>query len=230
MKVVISERVKSIMSYTLASFLFVFSQTSMASVQNMTEGKNSTIENLVVEVIQNTEKSLPLVDRDASAALEYVDDAIASIKRIKEKSSPDTHAEAKSPLILDESKEYWFIYPQVNTEIFNNKTDFPTLYSNKNLGLLYRGTNNNDNYEVSRAYFDYAFAYASLLTAKDAIKANKLREAEMALMWVFDAIYVDPDFFIANYDHKLKIDNLININGDYPAYSNLEHVNQGKRL
>jgi hypothetical protein len=100
----------------------------------------------------------------------------------------------------------------VNQEILKNKTDFPTLYSKYSSGVLYKGKHENKTQNDSYVYFDYAFAHASLLTAKDAIKANKLHEAKSALKWVFEAIYISPDFFITKHDPKFRIDNLNHIN------------------
>ncbi len=38
------------------------------------------------------------------------------------------------------------------------------------------------------------------------------RESISSLKWVFEAVYVSPDFYVAQFDSKLKIDKLHNFN------------------
>ena len=205
----------------------MLSLNSMANITSLSEVNKNTIEILVKDTIKNTEKSLLVIESDSITAQHYLDEALKSIKHLRDILSPDTHAEYKSPIILDSSKEYWFTYPQVSNHIFENEQDFPTIHSKLNSEILYRGIGNNNldkDLNEQSAFFDYAFAHASLLSAKDAIKSDNHREAKRALKRVFEAIYISPDFLITKYDHKFKIDNLLNIKGDYPVYSNLEYI------
>ena len=223
------KRIRSILSYSFVGGLFVFSQSSIASIQNAAEIKNNSVENLVTEVVHNAEKSLPLVDSDTTAALQHVEEALKLVNSIKENISRDTHAEAKSPLVHEESKEYWYLYPRVDKKILSNKADFPMLHSKYSSGVLYKGESDKKTQNDSYAYFDYAFAYASLLTAKDALQANELLRAKIALKWVFEAVYITPEFLISKHDqqlqdNELQIDGIINIKGDYPIYSSLRNA------
>lgn len=218
-------RINTKMSAVVVSVLLLAPQIGVASTsQTQTDAKNYVTENsvdyLITKVIKSAEKSYPLLENDMQAALPYVNRAITSIRGIKEELAKDTHAKAKSPLIIDNSKEYWFIYPKVNSNLFENQSDFPMLTSKFNTGILYHGTKQaSKNENKANAYFDYAFAYASLKTARDAIQSNKLREAKIALRWVFEAVYINPEYLISNLDRKMKIDTTINMNGPFPAYS-----------
>ena len=210
---------KSISSYSVAFLVLMISQASNAEVQNSNE-------ELVTNVLHSAEKSLPLVENNTTAALQFVEEALESVDTLKDNVSKNTHKASKSPLVLNDSKEYWFLYPQVDKAILNNEIDFPILNSKYLSGVLYRGENGkNNNY----AYFDHAFASASLLTAKDALKANEYERAKIALKWVFEAVYITPDFLISTNEHnlqnnKLKIDSLINIKGDFPTFTKSREV------
>jgi hypothetical protein len=189
---------------------------------SQSEPSESIIDTLVWDVLKNTELSLSLVESNAQDSLQHVENALASIREIKKQLSADTHIDNKSPLVVGESKEYWFLYPRLSEDILNNKVNFPTLHSKLESGIVYRGKSDSTskNEEVA-TYFDYAFAYASLKMAREALTVTNYREAKSTLTWVFDAIYISPDFYVADYhDEKVKIDNLLNINGEFPRFSN----------
>ncbi|MGH1536429.1 MAG: hypothetical protein ACRBDX_00010 [Gammaproteobacteria bacterium] len=201
--------------------------SSMAGEHKQSISKNtiaSSIDVLVKDVLKNTEQSLALVESDASNSLQYVENAIASLREIKSQLSRDTHIEAKSPLIVAGSKEYWFKYPQVNAELLNDKDSLPTLHSKFKSGALYNGEEVNQSKNQVAAYFDYAFAYASLKMARESLMVNNEREAKSTLTWVFTAVYLNPDFFVAEYENNQMIDKLINMQGEYP-YLSFENSN-----
>ena len=218
-----------VITLSFALVLFVTSQVAISGTQNLIGKKHNTVENSVTEIIRSVEKSLPLVEKDVNAAIQHIEVALESVNNIKESFSKDTHVEEKSPLVLKENKEYWFSYPRVDKRILKNNVDFPVLNSKYESEVLYKGNavmnTQNDNY----AYFDYPFAYASLQTAKDALESNEIVRAKIALKWVFEAVYITPDFLISKHgqgqqDNKLHIDSLINIKGDYPVYTNYKKV------
>ena len=225
MKTSILKQPKLSISIALLSVLFFSSQSTIASVKkDATEKNHDSVENLISGIIKKAEKSVPIVDIDREAALQYVEEALVSVKQIKTKLSDDTHAEAKSPLLSEESKEYWFVYPRVNKNILSNASDFPILNAKYSSGVLYRGDSEDKVANQGYAYFDYPFAYASLKTAKDALQANELKRAKIAIKWVFEAVYITPDFLISINDQKQEnseanIESFININGGYPVYS-----------
>lgn len=192
--------------------------------QNLSQSESSenSIDTLVWEVLKSTERSLSLVESNTQDSLEHVENALASISEIKNQLSADTHIDNKTPLVVGESQEYWFLYPRISEDIMNNKIDFPTLHSKVESGIIYRGDfpNKTQNEEEVATYFDYAFAYASLKMAREALTVTNYREAKSSLAWVFDAIYISPDFYVAQYGDKVKIDNLLNINGEFPRFSN----------
>lgn len=220
-----------VVTLTFIIVSFASSQTAVAGTQNSNEKKNNSIENLVTETIRSTEKSLSLVDNDTSTAIQYIDEALVSVKAIKESISKDTHVEEKSQLVRKDGKEYWFSYPAVDKSILKNSADFPILNSKYETEILYKGKTEIKHQNDSYAYFDYPFAYASLKTAKDALNANEIVRAKIALEWVFEAVYITPDFLISLHDrglqdNKLHIDSFINIKGDYPVYTESREVSQ----
>ena len=62
-------------------------------------------------------------------------------------------------------------------------------------GILYKGVEPKSN----NAYFDYAFAYASLKMAHEALTIKGFDHARTSLLWVFDAIYMQPGFNVAKH-------------------------------
>ena len=224
--------IKNILINTaFTAIILSFSVVASANTHktNNHENNANNLEILVAEVLQDTEVSLTLVENNTSESLMHVNKALASIKEIKKELSPDTHAKSKSPSAND-SKDYWFIYPRVSENIFNNNEKFPTLSNKFKSNILYHGNiNNNSKYDFS-AYFDYAFAYASLLTAREALTAKNFREAKSSLKWVFEAIYINPDFHVVDFDKKLEEGQLININlhGYHPLLSNRTKVGRSR--
>ncbi len=212
--------------FVVMLILFFSSMTASAEVHDKkmthSEAKKDNVEQLVEQVLVNVETSLAEVESNTARSLSHVEKALSGIKAIKADLSPDTHAELKSPLMIDESKEYWFIYPRLNGEVLANKEKFPTLHGKFESGILYQGAEANvERVNDTAAYFDYAFAYASLITAREALVAENYREARSSLKWVFESIYVNPDFFVAEYDNKLKIDKLQNLNDHNPVQMSL---------
>ncbi len=212
-------------------FVIVFGYSSITFANNNVSDKNisnssENVESLVSDILKDTEASLALVESNSETSLKHVNNALTLIKEIKKELSPDTHAESKSPLKINNTKEYWFIYPRVSENIINNSEIFPTLHSKFNTNILYRGdkhgikTNKFKTNKLS-AYFDYAFAYASLITAKEALIANNYQEAKSSLRWVFEAVYINPDFNVVEVSSKLILDPQPNINGVFPMYSNV---------
>lgn len=182
------------------------------------EIKVDNLEQLVKEVLMNAETSLAQVESNTARSLSHVEKALSGIRDIKGSLSPDTHLELKSPLLVEESKEYWFIYPRIGEEVLKNKEQFPTLHGKFESGILYHGEEaNRSEARDTAAYFDYAFAYASLITAREALVAKNYREARSSLKWVFESVYVNPDFYVAQFDSKQKIDKLHNLNDHNPV-------------
>ena len=209
----------------LTLVLFAAAQTTTAGTQNSADKKTDSVEGLVTDILNSAEKSLPLVESDQTAAIQHIEDALRSVRSIKKSISKDTHVEAKSPLVVEDVKEYWFKYPRVDKKILKNETDFPVLHSKYSSGVLYRGESDRDVQNEGYAYFDYPFAFASLQTAKDALESGEIVRAKIALKWVFEAVYITPDFLISKneqslQDNNLEIDSIINIKGDFPVYSN----------
>lgn len=204
--------------------LITLSFSAVAGIQNINSHTVSTIEDnknvpdYVDLILKDTEDALSLVESNPRSSLLHVKNAIENINLLKNTVSHDTHAINKSPLIVNESKEYWFVYPSINQHTLQNKIEFPTIYSKLQNNILYKGVNDEQNDEVS-AYFDYAFAHASLLTAREALVANNIREATSSLKWVFEAIYLSPDFNVAAKMDDLIIDNLIDQSEKYPLVS-----------
>lgn len=187
-----------------------------------TKDMHSQVDTLIKNVLKNTEQSLALVESNTADSLQHVENAITSIRDIKQHLSPDTHVEAKSPLFLDNYAEYWFKYPQVNQSLFNNKGTFPTLSTKLKTGVLYGSETTNNSQESVNGYFDYAFAYSSLKTARDALAVNNYREATSSLNWVFDAVYINPVFNVVSHDNKMMIDKILDKQAKHPFISSTQ--------
>lgn len=155
--------------------------------------ENEKIHQLIFDVLKNTEESLATVEKDTWNSLQHVENAINSIHMLKKELSPDTHKKAKSPEIIVDNKEYWFIYPVVSEDILKDRSNLPTLHSKKKSGILYKGNMPKSN----NSYLDYAFAYASLKMAREALTIEDYDDARTSLLWVFDAIYMQPGFNVA---------------------------------
>ncbi len=206
--------------FSLVLILSPFNGIAEPHEKNLSQyNKASHIDTLVKDVLKNTEQSLSLVESNAWDSLQHVENALASIREIKNQLSPDTHVDSKSPLIVEGSKEYWFKYPQVSVDILINKDSFPTLHSKYKSGILYHGEAVKQSQDEITAYFDYAFAYASLKMAREALNVNNYREATSTLKWVFEAVYLNPDFYVAEHKNKFMIDKLLNIHGEFPYIS-----------
>ncbi|MFK7816835.1 MAG: hypothetical protein AB8B92_10930 [Gammaproteobacteria bacterium] len=203
----------------IALLLLIIPIFASAEVKNTgSDIKTGNVEQLVKEVLMNVETSLAQVESNTARSLSYVEKALAGIRDIKGNLSPDTHAELKSPLLVEESKEYWFIYPRLGKEVLTNEEKFPTLYGKFESGVLYHGEEaTKSEVRDTSAYFDYAFAYASLITAREALGVENYREARNSLKWVFESVYVNPDFYVAQFDGKQKIDKLHNLNNHNPV-------------
>lgn len=207
----------------LISSIFVLLPVSgIADAHNDSIAKHnvtSKIDNLVKDVLKNTEQSLSLVGTNSWDSLQHVENALSSLLEIKSHLSPNTHVEAKSPLIVNESQEYWFKYPQVDYKLLSSKDELPTLHSKYQSGILYRSNGGKDSDNEVSAYFDYAFAYASLITAREALTANNDREARSSLKWVFEAVYLNPHFNVVEHKNEIMTDQLLNMQGYFPYLS-----------
>ena len=167
------------------------------------------VSKLVVQVLKSTEDALPLVKDNSSSSLMHVQDALVAIREIESLLSPDTHVKSKSPNVVGNIKEYWFLYPRIDDVIFENILEFPTLIQKYRTGVLYQGNIISKPIDFT-AYFDYAFAKASLLTAKDALTVEHTREAISSLRWVFEAVYISPNFMISQQSNSARSVELIN--------------------
>jgi len=192
-----------------------------AHKKNLSQNSVETLtETLVKEVLNDTEQSLSLVESSASDALQHVENALSSLREIKNRLSPDTHVESKSPLMVGDVSEYWYLYPQVHQDILSDNLAFPTLHSKLQSGLLDQSEVKSTTEDEIVAYFDYAFAYSSLKMAREALMVSNYREATSTLKWVFDAIYINPGFNVVGHNTNIKIDKLFNMYGKFPYISN----------
>ncbi|MFK7816454.1 MAG: hypothetical protein AB8B92_08960 [Gammaproteobacteria bacterium] len=187
-----------------------------------TKDAHSQVDSLIMKVLKNTEQSLSLVESNTADSLQNVENAITSIRDIKQYLSPDTHVEAKSPLFMDSTAEYWFKYPQVNQSLLNNSDTYPTLNKKLQTGVLYGSEATNKSQKQVKGYFDYAFAYSSLKTARDALLVNNYREAKSSLKWVFEAVYINPKFNVVSTDKKMMIDKLLDKQAMHPFISSTQ--------
>ncbi len=208
--------------FIVSVFLLSVATTASAGT-NVNKDKDnnksaSNVQALIEDVLRNTESSLMSVESNTWDSIQHVENALSSILKIKEELSPDTHVEAKSPLVVDNKREYWFMYPRVAKDTIYNEEVFPTLHSKYKSGIFYEGDGAGQANDEFAAYFDYPFAYASLLTARDALNTNKFKEAYIALKWVFEAIYLRPDFYVNEEHSFVQMDDMqINLKGEYPV-------------
>ena len=209
--------------FLFALVLFLPFATQAEIQKNNISGNNidtNTVNILVENILKETEDALRKVKSEPDNSLEHVKSAITTIHSLERQLSPDTHVENKSPLIVDNSKEYWFAYPSIRKEVVDNKTMFPTIHTKFESGILYQGSST-DVKDQFNAYFDYPLAHASLITAREALVANNEREAISSLKWVFEAIYISPDFYVADLEDEFLMDKLFNLKGEFPSFTSL---------
>lgn len=153
--------------------------------------KSSKVDSVLVD----TKKAIASLRIDPELSLASVNQAIESIKTLEKSYQERVRTETKSKSNTKIAKDYQHFYPNVSSELLGNIGALPTLSYKLNTNHLYSGSHDKD--QLDRAYFDYTFAKASLMTAKNAINDNDSLEAMANLKRVFEAVYLAPEFNIS---------------------------------
>lgn len=169
-------------------------QSAQASPSHAAEQKN--VSNLVIDTLVHTEEAIALLRINPDSAKAKVNHVLSLIKEI------DAHYEHYMVASLEKqgstvtATDYLHYYPRVDLHLLSNKQELPTLNYKLETDIVYQGSDNTLATQ-NGLYFDYTFAKASLVTARDAIDADHPLEAMANLRRVFEAIYVNPDFNVS---------------------------------
>ena len=166
----------------------VFVNVSFAQTKDNLSAEHE-LPQLVNNVLLDTEQAIAMLRIDRDQSLDLVNQALATIKTLESSFSVNTITNSEK----GNTHSHNHFYPKVDlTELQKDQT-LPTLTYKLESDILYQGTDKGDS-----AFFDYTFAKASLVTAKDAIKVDHDLEAMSNLRRVFEAIYLTPEFEVTD--------------------------------
>ena len=175
----------------LTSVALLMSVTT-TSVLASAELDSKALQKKVDTVLINTEKAIASLRIDGDLSLEKIDEAMEQIKKLESVYTAKVTTETDSKHNTEIAKSYTHFYPPLGETLTNAKA-LPNLSYKINSDILYKGQKDNDS-----AYLDYTFAKASLMTAKDTINDGDKLEAMANLKRVFEAVYLAPDFDVAD--------------------------------
>lgn len=178
----------------VASVLLLMSVTA-TTVLASTQVDTNALQKKVDSVLINTEKAIASLRIDGDLSLESIDEAMKQIKKLESVYTAKVTTETDSKYNTEIAKSYTHHYPPLG-ETLVNADALPNLAYKINSEILYKGEENQE--PLTNAYLDYTFAKASLMTAKDAINDGDKLEAMANLKRVFEAVYLAPDFNVAN--------------------------------
>ena len=156
-----------------------------------TEADMSAVPSKVDTVLVETEKAISSLRVNQDMSLSSINKAIESIKLLETAYDKKVATKTKEKDNTHIAKGYTHYYPPISQNVFDNISAYPTLSKKIDTDVVYKGSHEGDQ---SGAYFDYTFAKASLMTARDAINDNDTLEAIANLRRVFEAVYLAPDF------------------------------------
>lgn len=187
---------KSLSYLTFPAILTFILLTGWQSVQANHSADTKNVSNMVIATLVHTEEAIALLRINSDSAKAKVSEALTSIKNIDAHYEHNTVASLQKQGSTVTATDYQHYYPRVDLHLLSNKQELPTLNYKLNSDIVYQG-NAGSVGEQNTLYFDYTFAKASLVTARDAIDADHALEAMANLRRVFEAIYVNPDFNVS---------------------------------
>ena len=158
--------------------------------------QHESVENMVIDTLVTTEEAMAILRINPDSAKDKVKHALTLIKDIDAHFEHNTVASLKEKDSTVMASNYQHFYPQVDLQLLSNEQELPTLNYKLESDIVYRGEQTKRDADKD-LYFDYTYAKASLVTARDAIDADHALEAMANLRRVFEAIYVNPDFNVS---------------------------------
>ena len=153
------------------------------------------IPNKVDSILLGTEDAIAALRIDPQLSLSSINQAIEAIKKLEQSYDYKVVTKTKDMQNSQVAKGYKHYYPPVSQNLLDNVGALPTLSYKINTDIVYKGSE--EDKHLTNAYFDYTYAKASLMTAKDAINDNDKLEAMANLRRVFESVYLAPDFKVA---------------------------------
>lgn len=145
------------------------------------------------KILINTEEAIALLRIEPKSSLAKVNDSLKLIEKIEESFKQHVKTE-----VGDSTTTHTHYLPKLDLVAVYETRTLPTLqYKLYSDGTLYFGSTGKPIPEKA-AYFDYSYAKASLLTAKDAINSNHSLEAMANLRRVFESVYLEPEFLVSD--------------------------------
>ena len=148
------------------------------------------------DVLQETQNAITQLRIDPNTSLTSVKQAIQAIEMIEDSYAHNTVTHTDSKYNTEIAQSYEHFYPKLDEQTLKNVNSLPALSYKINRDIVYKGSNKD--LHATDAFFDYTFAKASLITAKNAIKGNDSLEAMANLRRVFEAVYLAPDFNVSS--------------------------------
>ena len=156
--------------------------------------------NLVINAMVLTEEAIALLRINPDSSKTKIEQALTLIKDLDSYYTRHTVATLEKQGSTVVAASYKHYYPKVDLSLLHNKHELPTLSYKLKSNIVYHGDESKQS-SSDGMYFDYTFAKASLITARDAINADHSLEAMANLRRVFEAIYVDPYFNVSANNH-----------------------------
>ena len=145
------------------------------------------------QVLAHTQSAMINLRIDPSASLEYVKKSLALIDEIEGLYSKNTTTELAQDNDTTIATGYLHHLPKVDLAKLKQKSELSSLIKKMNADIFYKQSDEKSE-QSKQAWFDYTFAKASLITAREALKVNHSLEAVSNLERVFEAVYINPDF------------------------------------
>lgn len=187
---------KSISFIAFPAFLTFILLMGWQNAQAVNSDEQKNVSQMVIDTLVETEEAIALLRINPESAKNKVSQALSLINDIDAHFEHNTVASLAKEGSTVTATDYRHYYPSVNLQLLSNKQELPTLNYKLQSDIVYQGSADNT-VTQDRLYFDYTYAKASLVTARDAIDANHALEAMANLRRVFEAIYVNPDFNVS---------------------------------
>ena len=189
-------KMKSINFLTFPAILAFFLVSGWQSTQASYSNEQSATTHLAIDTLAHTEEAIALLRINPELAQNKVEHALALINDISAYYTHNTVANLEIQGKNVVATSYHHYYPKVDLSLLENQNQLPTLKYKLDADIVYHG-DIAERPSVNNLYFDYTFAKASLITAREAINANHPLEAMENLQRTFEAIYVDPEFNVS---------------------------------
>lgn len=190
-------------SLTYLSFPVLLTFILLSGWQNVQANHSaSQVEpsNLVISTLLYTEEAIALLRINPDLSKTKIRHALALIEDIDSYYTHNTVASLIKQGSTVVATSYRHFYPKVDLSLLDSENKLPTLSYKLDYNILYHG-NIADQPLPDNLFFDYTYAKASLVTAREALNVDHSLEAMANLRRVFEAIYVDPDFNVSADNH-----------------------------